>query len=175
MTPALRLMVVWALLHCAIPAGRQGSSAGGRQHEAPAPLTLTLEHPTGSFPLSEDIVATAPSVLALQVTRVVNPSQTPVEFFVYINCRAPRPTGAENKDQPKKFLVGTFGLFPADQPAGFILRASGAFAQLSAARHGAQTSGARLMIEMKPLRKPRAPAQLEVTIALPQWQSQIHK
>ena len=175
MTPALRLMVVWALLPCAIPAGRQGSSTGGRQHEASAPLTLTLDHPAGSFPLAEDIVAAAPPVLALQVIRVVNPSQTPVEFFVYIYRRPQRPTGTEKKGQSQKFLVGTFGLFPADRPAGFILRASGAFAQLSVARRGAQKSGARLMIEMKPLRKPRAPVQLEVTIALPHWRSQIHK
>lgn len=174
-TPALRLMMVWALLSCTIPGGMQGSSTEKRRQKISPSIKLTLDHPAGSFPLSEDIVVAAPPFLGLQVARVVNPSQTPVEFFVYIYPRPPRPTDAKNKGQPQRFLVGTFGLFPADQPAGFILRASGAFAQLSAARRGAQTSGARLMIQMKPLRKLRTPAQLEVTIAVPQWQSQIHK
>jgi hypothetical protein len=166
MSPAVRWLLIWALL---VP----GAWAGGGKQEgtAPkpktlAPLTLTSEHPAGSFALDPKTIASAPPVLAIALTKVVNPGQVPFQVFVYLSYRS-----KAERSEPEKILVGNFSLYPADRPAGFVLRSSTGFSKLKAT--GAESTGVQLVLEMERIHKGKPwSTPVEVTVAPPEWREE---
>jgi hypothetical protein len=130
----------------------------------PEPVELTNSQTKGSFAVSPDTLVSAPPVLALSFTRVVNPANTPFVVFVYLSYRPAETEGTASR----RILLGNGSLYPADRPGGFRLRASAAFAKLKAAK----ATDVRLMLEMKRLRPAEPWSQVEVTVAPPQWLSE---
>jgi len=130
----------------------------------PQAVKLTNNQTEGSFAVSPDTLASAPPVLALSFTRVVNPANTPFEVFVYLSYRPVETAGTA----PRRILLGNGSLYPADRPGGFRLRASAAFAKLKAAK----ATDVRLVLEMKRLRPAEPWSKVEVTVAPPQWLSE---
>jgi hypothetical protein len=130
----------------------------------PQPVELSNGQTKGSFAVSPDTLASAPPVLALSFTRVVNPANTPFEVFVYFSYRPVETAGTA----PRSILLGNGSLYPADRPGGFRLRASAAFAKLKAAK----ATDVRLVLEMRRLRPAEPWSRVEVTVAPPQWLSE---
>ncbi len=96
----------------------------------------------------------------------MNPDKTPVEIFVYL-ARA-----GSGSTQPEKAPIGNFSLYPADHPAGFLMRASGAFHKLAAAGPASATSEVRLVLEMKRIDEAKPWTKIAITVAPPQWRSE---
>jgi hypothetical protein len=120
-------------------------------------VVLTIEHPTGSFKIERALLERPPEVLEISVTKVVNPTASPVDIFVYVSA------AAENeKTEPEKQLVGTFSLYPADRPGKFMLSPAAAFRKFS---ETSKSSSAELLFEMKVGTENKAP--VEVTIEKP--------
>jgi hypothetical protein len=131
-----------------------------------APLKLTNAHPSGTFRIPQETTAAAPSVLSLSVVEVVNPEKTPVEIFVYLVRSEEGPTPKE------KTLVGQFGLYPADHPASFTLRLSGAFQNLQAAGLSLKSARVELELELKAINKGKPLTKVELTVGPPKWLSE---
>lgn len=145
----------------AVCSGRGEEQKGGQAASA----TLTSEHPAGSFAIPPETLRSAPPVVVIQVTKVANPVGTPFQLFVYLSYRS-----APGQEQAVKILIGNLGLFPADRPAGFLLRASNAIAQLKATASGA--TNVCVLVELKPLHKTDRLTSVEVTVAPPQWRAE---
>jgi hypothetical protein len=133
-----------------------------QQVKPAAAVTLDAGHLAGSFPVDPETVLAAPPVLSLSVTRVVNPAAQPFTLVVYL-------TSAGEGGEAVKIRVGTVSLYPADRPAGFLLRTSSAFADLRRQRHATRPQSVRLLIELQPIHAGTAPGNLEVTVAAPRW------
>lgn len=158
------VLLVWILLFCASPDGGQGRDAGERRRPTKEPLTLTNDHPAGSFSLSPATLSSAPSILRVSITRVRNPARTPFEIYVYLTAAE-----VKNRCQPKKVLVGNFSLYPPDHPGGFLLSTSTAFHKLEAAGTLSPASDVRLLIQMKRIHEAKPWTPVEVTVAPPEW------
>ena len=121
-------------------------------------VTLTNQHPTGSFLLQRDLLKRAPAVLEVSLTKVVNPGAKPINIFVYFS-------GNKKGDSaPQKIEVGNFSLYPADRPAKFMLDAAPAFRKIKDASNVREW---RLAFELG-----REAESVEVTIAAPTWKSE---
>ena len=166
--PAVAL--VWALILGAPLAGLQAPTSADQGHNTPPTVTssiiLTNEHPAGSFLIAAETVASAPPILSLSITKVINPDKTPVEILVYIVRSEKGATQAE------KVPISNFSLYPADHPAGFLMRASGAFQKLAAAGPASATSEVRLVLEMKRIQEAKPWTRIAITVAPPQWRSE---
>jgi hypothetical protein len=153
----------------AVCSGR-GQHQGLDQHDQKegqgANATLTSAHPSGFFAISPETLRSAPPVVVIQVTKVANPGGTPFQVFVYLSYRS--APGQELEEIP----IGNVSLFPADRPAGFLFRASKAFAQLKATASSA--IDVCVLVELKPLRKTDRLTSVEVTVAPPQWKAEPH-
>ena len=153
-----------------------GASARGQSvyGEAPKPsaqptkVVLTNDHPEGVFIIAPEVLAARPPVLALTFTRVVNPAKTSVQMLVYLSYRP--GAGAKSPAAPVKIPLGNVGLYPPDRPAGFLLRASAAFAKIQAASEKA--SDVRLQLEMKRIHADKPWTPIEVTVAPPEWRDE---
>jgi hypothetical protein len=130
-----------------------------------ADATLTSDHPAESFAIPPDTLRIAPPVVVIQVTNVANPNGTPFQIFVYLSYQS-----APGQKQTEKIPIGNVGLFPADRPAGFLLRASSAFELLKATAPNA--SVVSVLVELKPLRKTDKLTSVEVTVAPPKWKAE---
>jgi len=126
-----------------------------------APLVLTTQRATGSFSIGADVVASAPAVLELSVTKVVNPDRSGVGLAIYLV-----PAAGNQDDTARRILVGNPSLYPADSPNRFILRTSAAFQKLSG---GGAAKPARLIVELQRLNEKQPWNQVELTIAPPKW------
>jgi hypothetical protein len=129
-------------------------------------VTLTNDRPAGYFPLDAETLASAPPFLVLRITRVVNPGRTPLQIFVYLSY--PPPAG---RTEPERTLIGNFGLFPADRPARFLLRASPAFHKLKTTC--SKPTDVRLLLEMKRIHPKEPWTSIEVVVAPPEWLDNI--
>jgi hypothetical protein len=129
-----------------------------------ANATLTSDHPSESFAIPHETLKSAPPVVVLQVTSVANPEGTPFQLFMYLSYRA-----APGQQQTERIPIGNVGLYPADRPAGFLLRASSAFERLKETAPG--TTDVSVLVEMKPLRKTGTLTSVVVTVAPPQWKA----
>lgn len=169
MTPAVCGLLFWALLLGGARAMGQG--LGGDQHQrqaAPTRVTLTNERPAGYFPLDPETLASAPPILGVTITRVVNPGKTPFQVFVYLSYQS----GA-GRTEPEKIRIGNFGLYPPDRPAGFLLRSSQAFRKLKSL--SSSPTDVRLLLEMKRIHGTRPWTSVEVTVAAPEWRRETRK
>jgi hypothetical protein len=173
MTSAVSWCLIGSLLFLGSRAGGQSLNCERREVAEPAPVTLTNDHPSGFFPIDPKTVAESPAILALRITKVVNPERTGIGFSVYLSF-AP-VVGSEPEEEHEKILIGNFGLYPPDRPAGFVLRASEAFRQLQATKTASKSSEVRLLIEMRRLhdRNPWTPVQ--IFVAPPQWRQTVRK
>jgi hypothetical protein len=171
MTPAVYGLLVWALLLGGARSAGRSPGGGAERPGKPTPVTLTNDRPTGYFPLDPETLASAPPVLALRITRVVNPGETPFQIFVYLSCQ--QGAGEKGRTEPEKILMGNFGLYPADSSAGFRLRASNAFRKLKAA--SSNPTDVRLLLEMKRIHETRPWTPVAVVVAPPAWQTDVSK
>jgi hypothetical protein len=171
MTPAVSGLLIGVLLFCSFRAGGQGPDSQNRDVAGPTPVTLTSERPTGFFPLRPETLTDARPILALTITKVVNPQQLGLGISVYLSF-SPVPSSGGPKEQPRgeKILIGNFSLYPPDHPAGFRLRASEAVRQLQGAGAHAKLADVRLLIEMKRVHEKTPWAPVELVIAPPEWQ-----
>jgi hypothetical protein len=145
----------------AVCSGRGQDQKGGQAANA----ILTSDHPAGSFAIPPETLRSAPPAVVIQVTKVANPSGTPFQIFVYLSYRS-----APGQQQAEKIPIGNVGIFPADRPAGFLLRASKAFAQLKATTSSA--TDVCVLVELKPLHKTDRLTSVEVTVAPPKWRAE---
>jgi len=169
MTPTVQGLLIWALLFGGARSGRQSLDGGAQRPGQPTRVTLTNDRPTGYFPLDPETLASVPPVLAVTITKVVNPGETPFQVFVYLSCQP--ATGEKGRTEPQKILIGNFGLYPADRPASFLLRASPAFRKLKAT--SPKPTDVRLVLEMKRIHETKPWTSIEVTVAPPEWQSEV--
>lgn len=124
-------------------------------------VTLTSEHPTGSFPLPPDILQVSPSVLEVSVSKVVNPAAKSVSVFVYLSP-------PDEKDESQRVEVGNFSLYPTDRPAKFQLAGGAALQKLSPPRTALK--GWRVVFELDEQAKQES--SLKLTIESPNWKTQ---
>jgi hypothetical protein len=136
---------------------RNGEAPTRDNGPAAEPLTLSNEHPSGSFPVSREILASDPTRLAIELTRVVNVAGMPVSFFVYLS---------DPKHRDRRKLVGNFALYPPDRPGKFLLNPSEA---LHLYKVQTSSADAQLIIEMKRLHESQPWRPIEVTVAPPGW------
>ena len=125
-------------------------------------VTLTTEHPTGSIKLDPDLLKRSPEVLEVSITKVVNPTSSPIDVFVYLASPIER-----NKPELEKVQLGSFSLYPVDRPGKFMLSPGEAFRKLSETRKASSAEELQLVFEMK-LPAEKNPS-VEVTIASPKW------
>ncbi|MGP8252067.1 MAG: hypothetical protein ACLQHF_08540 [Terracidiphilus sp.] len=165
----MRPLLYWLLLTALFAGSTRQAVCSGRGEEQKgrreANATLTSDHPAGSFKIPPETLRSAPPVVVIQVTKVANPSRTPLQIFVYLSYRS-----TPGQQQAEKIPVGNVGLFPADRPAAFLLRASKAFAQLKATASSA--TDACVLVELKPLHETDRLTSVEVTVAPPQWKAE---
>jgi hypothetical protein len=164
MDPASYSLLIWTLLFAVayVPAIQERTA----NHADPAPLVLTNERLTGSFPISSATLDAAPPILKLAITQVDNPKNLPFQIFAYFSCDA--PAAAKSPPGQQKFLVGNFGLYPSDSPAAFVLPTSAAFNKLKAC---SSTSNVRLLLEIRRIHERSVWTPLQITIAPPEWRS----
>ena len=136
----------------------------GRAQEQAGSAELTNDHPEVSLAVPADAVQSAPPVLELHFPRVVNPNKIAFEVFVFLTYRPNGGTEAE----PARILLGSGSLYPADQPGGLRLRASGAWRKVK----GAKGSDVRLVLEMKRIHPAKPWTQVAVTVAAPEWREE---
>jgi hypothetical protein len=127
-------------------------------------VTLTPEHPSNSFPVDANVLASEPDVLEVAVTKVVNASRTAVTVFVYL------ANITKGGSEPEKTMIGNFSLYPADQPGTFLLNPAPAVRRLAAEKRAGETD-VRLVFELKRVDETAAWTPVEVTIAQPKWRS----
>jgi len=170
MALAVHGILIWALFLGGGYARGQGLE-GRAQGQTPTQVTLTNDHPEGSFLIAPEILASPPPVLALAITQVINPNNTAFQLFVYLSYHP----GAEEKRSPvpAKILVGNVGLYPPDHPGGFLLRSSTAFRKLRAAN--SNPADVRLLLEMKRIHEGTPWTPVEVTVAPPEWRTEVGK
>ena len=127
-------------------------------------ITLTNERPTGSFALQRALLEHPPAVLEVSLTKVVNPKAKAINVFVYFS-------GDKKTDSAsRKIEVGNFSLYPADRPGKFMLDAAPAFRKLAETKDAAAKEW-RVVFELERPAE-QAAAQIEVTIAAPNWKSE---
>jgi hypothetical protein len=147
------ILTVW--IFCGLAQSAPGLSGGsGVQVES---VTLSPEHPAGSFPIDRETVAGTPAVLRVSVTNVMNPARTPIGIYVYLS---PAGGGAE------RILVGNFALFPPDHPGGFMLGASKSWAELRSRGYSGEVE---LRVELRRIHPEKPWSSVEVTVAPPLW------
>lgn len=172
MVRAVSGVLMGTLLLCGIRAG--GQSRDSRDERlAGAAVTLTNDHPSGSIPLDLETVAQAPRILALTVKKVVNPEKVSLGISVYLTYVPPSPPSGASDRPRKKSLIGNVSLYPPDHPAGFLLRASGAFRELRAAGAISKSSDVRLLLEMKRIHEKEPWSQVQLVFATPEWRQTL--
>jgi hypothetical protein len=173
MTPAVSWCLIGALLFLGSRAGGQSPNYGRREVAEPGPVTLTNDHPSGFFSIDAKTLAESPAVLALRITKVVNPQRTGVGFSIYLSLL--RVAGLGSEAEREKILIGSFGLYPPDRPAGFVFPASEAFRQLRATKTPSKSGEVRLFIEMKRLHERNPWTRVEIVVAPPQWRQTVRE
>ena len=162
MNALLGVLLIWSLpfvgASCGAPSVQSTQQSETRPvSTAKEVVTLTAEHPTGSFKLEAELLSRSPEVLQVSVTKVTNPGASPVDFFVYV--------ASVKESAAEKVLVGTFSLYPADRPGKFMLGPAEAFRKFSETRKSSEE--VRLVFEMKLPAENKSP--VEVTIESPNW------
>jgi hypothetical protein len=132
--------------------------------ESPASpnITLTDKHPSGSWPVAANLLASDSEVLEVTINKVVNPAMTPVAIYAYLS------NTEKDKSETERHPVGNFSLYPPDQPGKFLLSGK-ALQRIYASGATSKAHEARLVFEMKRIDETKAWTPVEVTIAQPTW------
>lgn len=146
----------------------QNSVSGTGKPEPATQITLTAERPAAYFPVAPQTIVNQPSTVELKITGIVNPGKTALEISAHLSYRS-----ATGDTTPRKMLIGSFGLYPVDQPGVFQLRSSAAFARLKAATK--QPVDVRLLLEMRRLHQSQPWGAVAVTVAQPEWRTEPAK
>lgn len=166
----LAALMIWGLPFSGASCGSANVRNAQTRDTEPKPtqaaVTLTNEHPTGSFSVESELLANPPEILEVSITKVVNSAMMPLDIFVYLSIVAEK-----GKPNPEKTLVGNFSLYPSDRPGKFLLSPSTAFRQLSETKTPSKSNELRLVVELKRLDETRAWTPVEVTIAQPKWRA----
>ena len=165
MNALLGVLLIWSLPFVGASCGSPNVQSTQQSETRPVStakdvVTLTTEHPTGSFKLDPGVLNRSPEVLQVSVTKVTNPAASPVDIFVYVASAS-----ETNKPAAERVLVGTFSLYPADRPGKFMLGPAEAFRKFSETRKS--SDDVRLVFEMKLPAENKSP--VEVTIESPNW------
>jgi hypothetical protein len=160
----MQTLLLWAIFLAGHPPAASLAFAMSQEH--PAGVTLTNERPTGSFTISPGTLESAPPILKLTISQVVNPDKLPFQVFVYFSFES--HTGGSAGKHQDRILVGNFGLYPPDHPATFSLRASRAFSKLKTMT--SNPGNVHLVLEMKRIHEASPWTTVEVTVAPPEWQ-----
>jgi hypothetical protein len=167
---ALTALMIWALCFVGADCGSatiQSPGSSNLKTEAlPASpvLTLTNDQPKNSLPIKASELASDVEVLEVTITKVINPSLTPLSIFVYLS------DSEKGKSRSKEHLVGNFSLYPPDQPGKFLLSAAPGLRKVLA-EGPAKGNDVRLVFEMKRIHETSAWTPVEVTIAQPAWRA----
>jgi hypothetical protein len=162
----LAALIIWSLPFL-------GGSCGSANVQKPEPelavpsfvaatLTLTNEHPSGSFPIYPDL-NDPPKRVEIAVTKVVNPRAAPVTILVSLS-----PNYEKDSPAPPRVEVGNFSLYPVDRPGKFTFDAIPAFGKAARLKDASKVKEWFVVLELKP-EPGRASSPLEVTIEQPQW------
>jgi len=173
MVRAVSGALIGALLFCGIPNAGQSRD---RQDETlgKAAATLTSDSPSASIPVDVEMLSKAPPILALTITKVVNPKNVGLGVSVYLSYLP--PTGSAGTEaRRKKILVGNFSLYPSIRASGFLLRTSEAFSKLRAAGAISQSSDVRLLLEMKRIHEKKPWSHVELVVAPLEWRQRARK
>jgi hypothetical protein len=163
---ACRWLLVCCLPLCMFAFGSQKSDskdAAPNSEGTTQPLILTGQRTSGSFPVPPEILRNQTRVLFVSIAKVVNRQRTSFEILAYLQRAKQDHAPAE------KILLGSFSLYPSDQPAGFQLSTSEAFHKLAAEAATSSPSDVRLVFEIRKFRETDSWAGLEVTLAPPVW------
>jgi hypothetical protein len=164
---SLVALMIWALSFAGANCGSakvQGPQTRATKTEkqtASPVVTLTDEHPGSSLPVAASVLSSDSEVLEVSITKVVNPSGTPVAVFVYLFNHA------KTKPESEKILIGNFSLYPPDQPGKFLLSALPALRKLSAQKPS--DAVVRIAFELQRLDETKPWTHVEVAIAQPSW------
>ncbi|HEY2961783.1 MAG TPA: hypothetical protein VGJ37_05170 [Pyrinomonadaceae bacterium] len=164
----LAALTIWSLPFFGISCGSASvqNPEPRKTESTPTPsgetVTLTSQHPTGSFLLQPDLLKNPPpAVLEITLTKVVNPAAKPVNIFVYLSS-----SNDKSDTAPEKIGVGNFSLYPVDRPAKFMLDAAPAFRKINETKNASNVKEWRLVFELGREAEP-----VEVTIAAPTWKT----
>ncbi len=166
----LAALMIWALPFSALSCGPATVQDSQPKNTDPTPVgesvTLTNEHPSGSFPVEKQLLINPPEILEVQITKVVNSAATPLNIFAYLTT-----VGEKGKPEPEKIVVGNFSLYPADRPGKFMLGPAAAFRKLNEMKTVSNTNELQLVLEMQRVDETRPWTALELTFAPPNWRS----
>jgi len=164
---ALTALMIWALCFVGADCGSatiQSPGSSNLKTEAlPASpvLKLTNDKPKNSLPIKANELASDVEVLEVTITKVTNPSMTPLSIFVYLS------DSEKGKSESKEHLVGNFSLYPPDQPGKFLLSAAPTLRKVQLS----DGHDVRLVFELKRIHETSAWTPVEVTIAQPTWRA----
>lgn len=128
--------------------------------------TLTPSHPAVRVPITRAVLENPPPILEVPVTRVANPHLTPFALGVYFAWKA-APPGMETQ---QKLRIGSIGVFPANRPGRYTLRASRAFEELRRKGVNLAQSRLELLFLLEKVREKEAWTPLQITLGPPRWQ-----
>ena len=129
---------------------------------ATPPVVLTDKQPRSSWEVNVDKLPRDAEVLEVAITKVANQGMTPVEIYVYLSI------AEKGKPEASTNLIGSFSLYPPDQPGNFLLNAAPALRQVSAASKTSKPS-VRLIFEMKRVNETKDWTPIELQVAQPKW------
>lgn len=168
----LAALMIWSLpllgVSCGSASVQEPAPAQPAAKSEPSPtpaletVTLTNEHPTGSFALPAALFKNPPSSLEVSITKIVNPAKKPVVILVYLFPRSGK--GASDTVE-----VGNFALYPVDRPGKFMLSAA-ALRAVAAGKDASVPRAWELIFELDKQGQDGS-SPLEVTIAQPNWKS----
>jgi hypothetical protein len=171
MLPAIRGLLIWGLLSCGPDARQEEWTGSARARDtrqgAQGLVTLSNEHSAGSFQVGRATLASAPPILRVSITNVVNPERTSVRVAVYLaRAELGRP-------ESRKIPIGNFTLYPAERPGTFLLPSSTAFRELQTEGPLTASSDVRLVLELERIRATKPWTHVELTIAPPEWRREL--
>lgn len=156
---ALAFAILFFCCTCAGPAKIESSETTTIEEKPVAPLTLTGNRVTGSFRVTPETLASRPVAVELQISKVLNPAGAPLSVFVYLSRG-----GKKAQSDGQRIPIGSFSLYPPDQPGKFMLRASTALSKLGPGRDDVQ-----LVIELKRVDETKPWTNVELTVEPPKW------
>lgn len=171
----LTALMIWAL-------GFSGSNCGSARVQSPpnveqtpqqtpdpekkeaAPvqptIKLSTDAPNGSFALDTNLIPPAADVLEIFITKVVNPSQTPVSIFVYLH------DNEEKSDRDvERVPLGSFSIYPPDRPGKFLLPVP------LSRRKLLPGSKALMTFELKRVDESKTGTKVQVEMGPPKWRA----
>lgn len=138
--PRLALTLTWLALSAVCNPARATTVAG---IESPG-YELTLSHPTAHQLVGADVASPqAQAFVRIEVTQVSNPRRIPLSFDVRFQ-----------PGQGEEIRLGSFSLFPPDNPGKFIV-----------ATGGKLRTGGKVSVTLVPLQRAGDEAQIRVRLA----------